>query len=315
MDFWSDKKILITGGGGFLGSHVLEKLIKEKNVKRDKIKIPRRNNCDLRSLENCIEATENIDIVIHLAANVGGIQYNINNPASLFYDNASMGIHLMEASRINGVGKVTLVGTVCSYPSEVPTPFKEEDFWKGYPEKSNAPYGIAKKILLTQSFAYREQYDLKSIYLIPINLYGPRDDFDPKGSHVIPALIRKIYNAVRDNRKKVTVWGSGKQSREFLYVKDAAEAIIIATEKYDKPHPVNIGTGNEIPINKLVEKITKIIGYHGEIIWDVSKPEGQKRRCLDTTRAYEEFGFKAKTPLEKGIKLTLEWYKNTCLIY
>ena len=307
MAFWNDKKILVTGGGGFLGSFLVEKL-EEKGVSGENIKIPRSKDTDLRRWENCVEVVKDTDIVIHLAARVGGIGFNRNYPATLFYDNAIMGIQLMEAARQEEVKKFVAIGTVCAYPKFTPVPFKEENLWDGYPEETNAPYGLAKKMLLVQSQAYRQQYGFNSIFLLPVNLYGPRDNFDLESSHVIPALIRKFTWAVENNKKEVEVWGTGKASREFLYVEDVAEAILLATERYNKPEPVNVGAGFEIKIKDLVELIAELTGFDGKIEWDTTKPDGQPRRCLDVSKAKEDFGFKAKTDFREGLKKTIEWY-------
>lgn len=309
MNFWTNKRILITGGAGFLGSFIVEKL-KERGVSEENIRIPRSRDTDLRYWENCVEVVRDIDIVIHLAARVGGIGFNRNYPATLFYDNAIMGIQLMEAARKEGVDKFVAIGTVCAYPKFTPVPFKEEDLWNGYPEETNAPYGLAKKMLLVQSQAYRQQYGFNSIFLLPVNLYGPRDNYDLESSHVIPALIRKFIDAVENNKKEVEVWGTGKASREFLYVEDAAEAILLATERYNKPEPVNLGAGFEIKIKDLVELIAELTGYNGKIVWDTTKPDGQPRRCLDVSREKEEFGFEAKVDFREGLKKAIKWYKN-----
>lgn len=310
MGFWTGKKILVTGGAGFLGSFIVEKLVKERKVSPSSIRIPRSKDTDLRRWENCVEAVKDIDVVIHLAAKVGGIGFNKKYPATLFYDNAVMGIQLMEAARQEGVQKFVAIGTVCAYPKFTPVPFREEDLWNGYPEETNAPYGIAKKILLVQAQAYREQYGFNAIYLLPVNLYGPRDNFNPEQSHVIPALIKKMVDAKLQGQKKVVVWGTGKASREFLYVEDAAEGILLATEKYNKPDPVNLGVGKEITIRELTNLIAELVGYKGEIVWDSSKPDGQPRRCLETSKAKGEFGFKAKTDFKQGLKKTIKWYEN-----
>jgi len=309
MEFWNDKKVLITGGAGFLGSFVVERL-KEKGVGEEKIRIPRSKDIDLRRYENCVEVVKDIDIVIHLAAKVGGIGYNQKYPATLFYDNAIMGIQMMEAARQEGVEKFVAVGTICAYPKFTPVPFKEEDLWNGYPEETNAPYGLAKKMMLVQAQAYRQQYGFDSIYLLPVNLYGPGDNFDPEFSHVIPALIKKIFDAKESGEDYITVWGTGKATREFLYVEDAAEGIILAAERYDKGDPVNLGSGFEISIKDLVELIAEIAGFDGEIRWDTSKPDGQPRRCLDVSRAREEFGFKAKVGFREGLERTVRWYRE-----
>ena len=307
MAFWDNKKILVTGGAGFLGSFLVEKL-EEKGVSGENIKIPRSKDTDLRRWENCVEVVKDTDIVIHLAARVGGIGFNRKYPATLFYDNAIMGIQLIEAARQEGVEKFVAIGTVCAYPKFTPVPFKEENLWNGYPEETNAPYGLAKKMLLVQSQAYRQQYGFNSIFLLPVNLYGPRDNFDLESSHVIPALIRKFTGAVENNKKEVEVWGTGKASREFLYVEDAAEAILLATERYNKPEPVNIGAGFEIKIKDLVELIAELTGFDGKIEWDTTKPDGQPRRCLDVSKAKEDFGFKAKTDFREGLKKTIKWH-------
>jgi GDP-L-fucose synthase len=309
MAFWNNKKILVTGGAGFLGSFIVEKL-KERGANGEDIKIPRSRDTDLRYWKSCIKAVKGVDIAIHLAAKVGGIGFNRNYPATLFYDNAIMGIQLMEAARQEGVAKFVAIGTVCAYPKFTLVPFKEEDLWNGYPEETNAPYGLAKKMLLVQSQAYRQQYGLNSIFLLPVNLYGPGDNFDLESSHVIPALIRKFTEALEDNKKEVAVWGTGKASREFLYVEDAAEAILLATERYNKPAPVNLGAGFEIKIKDLVELIAEITGFEGKIRWDTSKPDGQPRRCLDVSKAKKEFGFEAKTDFREGLEKTIEWYKS-----
>lgn len=306
-NFFSDKKILLTGGGGFVGQHVYKKLL-EKGVKKENIFIPRSKDYDLRKKEICEKVTKNIDIVIHLAGNVGGIGYNLEYPGTLFYDNITMGVNLIEASRINKVKKFVCIGTICAYPKFTPVPFKEEDLWNGYPEETNAPYGIAKKVLLVMLQAYRQQYGFNGIYLLPVNMYGPGDNFDPKVSHVIAALIKKIYDAKKQGKKEIVVWGDGSATREFFYVEDAAEAIILATEKYNKPDPINIGAGFEISIKELVEMLVKLMDFKGKIIWDKSKPNGQPRRMLDTTKAKKEFGFVAKTKFEDGLKKTIEWY-------
>lgn len=309
VSFWAGKKILITGGAGFLGSHIVDNLVNKRGVSQSQILIPRSKDIDLRLRENC-KAVTDVDIVIHLAARVGGIGFNQKNPGPLFFDNIMMGTQLMDAARINGVEKFVQVGTVCSYPKFTPTPFKEESLWDGYPEETNAPYGIAKKALLVMAQAYRQQYGMNIIYLIPVNLYGPKDNFNLESSHVIPALIRKFTEAVKTNAEEVEVWGTGSASREFLYVKDAAEGILAAAECYDKPEPVNLGTGREITISNLVNLIAQLSGYKGRIIWNRIKPDGQPRRCLDVSKAKYEFGFEAKTELTVGIRETIEWYLN-----
>jgi GDP-L-fucose synthase len=308
MDFWSDKRILVTGGAGFLGSFIVGKLLNNKNIDSGNIVVPRSKDLDLRKWENCVKAVEDIDVVIHLAARVGGIGFNKRFPATLFYDNIMIGIQLMEAARQEGVEKFVALGTVCAYPKYTPVPFREEDLWNGYPEETNAPYGLAKKMLLVQAQSYRAQYGFNAIYLLPVNLYGPRDNFDPEQSHVIPALVKKMVDAKLEGREEVVIWGTGRPSREFLYVEDAAEGILLATEKYDKPDPVNLGSGKEIKIRELVNLLVKLTGYTGRITWDSSKPDGQPRRCLDTSRAKREFGFQARTDFIEGLKKTIDWY-------
>lgn len=302
---WKEKNILVTGGAGFLGSYVVQK-IKEKKPKR--IVIPRSSEFDLREPEVCKKVVKGIDLVIHLAANVGGIGYNKDNPGELFYDNLVMGVHLMEEARKAGVKKFVGLGTICQYPKFTPLPFKEEDLWNGYPEETNAPYGLAKKMLLVQGQAYRKQYGFNVIHLMPVNLYGPGDNFDPSSSHVIPALIKKFVDAKEREDEFVVVWGTGEPTREFLYVEDAAEAIILATEKYNKPDPVNLGSAFEISIKDLAELIKKLVGFNGRMVWDKTKPDGQPRRKLDTSKAIKEFGFKSKTNFEEGLRKTIEWY-------
>jgi len=279
LGFWSDKRVLVTGGAGFLGSFVVEKL-KDRNCKN--IFIPRSKDYNLVEMEAVKRVYKDAepDIVIHLAASVGGIGANMENPGKYFYDNIMMGVQLMEQGRLLGIEKLVALATICSYPKFTPVPFKEEDLWNGYPEETNAPYGLAKKMLLVQSQAYRQQYDFNSCCLFPVNLYGPRDNFDPESSHVIPALIKKCIDAIANNESRITVWGTGDPSREFLYVEDAAEAIILATERYDKSDPINIGAGFEITVKDLIELITKLTDYRGEIVWDTSKPDGQPRRIV-----------------------------------
>jgi GDP-L-fucose synthase len=295
------KKILVTGGAGFLGSHVVERF-KEQGC-ADLI-IPRSREYDLRNSSVAFSLLKNTkpDIVVHLAATVGGIGANRKNPGTLFYDNAAMGIHLIEAARLAQVQKVIICGTICSYPKFTPVPFNEEALWDGYPEETNAPYGLAKKMLLVQSQAYRQQYGFNSIYLLPVNLYGPRDNFDLESSHVIPAL---------KGQQQIHAWGSGKATREFVYVEDAAEAIVMAAEKYDGGEPVNIGTGYEIKIKDLAGLIAEKAGFTGEILWDSTKPDGQPRRCLDVTKSKSLFGFEARTTLEEGLQKTIDWYVKT----
>uniref|UniRef100_A0A7V3J925 GDP-L-fucose synthase n=1 Tax=candidate division CPR3 bacterium TaxID=2268181 RepID=A0A7V3J925_UNCC3 len=309
--FWENKRVTVTGGAGFLGSFVVEKL-KQQGCKD--IFVPLIEDYNLVEMEDVKRMYRDArpDIVIHLAAKVGGIGANRANPGSFFYDNLMMGVQLIEQARLNNVEKFVTVGTICSYPKYTPVPFKEEDLWNGYPEETNAPYGIAKKVLLVQSQAYRQQYGFNAIYLLQLNLYGPRDNFDLETSHVIPALIRKCVDAVREGRDEIVVWGTGKASRGFLYVEDAAEGILLATERYNKPDPVNLGSDFEITIKDLVELIAKLTGFKGKIIWDTSKPDGQPRRRLDVSKAEREFGFRARTPFEEGLKKTIEWYKEHC---
>jgi len=309
MKFWKNKRVLLTGGAGFLGSYIVRKL-KEKGCKN--IFIPYIEDYDLVKMEDVKRAYRNSkpDIVIHLAAKVGGIEANRGSPGSFFYDNLMMGAQLMEVGRQERVEKFVALGTICAYPKFTPVPFKEENIWNGYPEETNAPYGLAKKMLLVQSQAYRQQYGFNSIFLLPVNLYGPGDNFDLTNSHVIPALIRKCIEAKKRGLKEMIVWGTGKPTREFLYVEDAAEGIILAAEKYNKSEPVNLGAGFEISIKDLVKLVAKLTGFKGKIIWDKGKPDGQPRRCLDTKKAKQEFGFKAKTSFEEGLKKVISWYKT-----
>ena len=309
MNYWRKKRFLVTGGAGFLGSFVVEKL-RERNCAS--VFVPKIEDYDLVKIEDIrrVYRDASPDTVIHLAAKVGGIGANRENPGKFFYDNLIMGIQLMEEGRLFGVEKFVTLATICSYPKFTPAPFKEDDLWNGYPEETNAPYGLAKKMLLVQSQAYRQQYSFNSICLFPVNLYGPRDNFDLQTSHVIPALIKKCVDALSSGRDKIEVWGTGQPTREFLYVEDCADAIILATEKYDKSEPVNIGTGSEISIKELVNLICRLTEFKGKIIWDNSKPDGQPRRCLDVTRAFEQFGFRARTDLENGLRKTINWYKK-----
>ena len=306
---FKNKNILVTGGAGFLGKYVVEELIKE-GVDKKNIKIPRSKNHDFRKVQDCAGALRGIDVVIHLAANVGGIGYNQEKPGELFYDNAIMGINLMEESRKAGVEKFVQVGTICAYPKHSPVPFREDNLWKGYPEETNAPYGLAKLMLLTMAQAYRAQYGFNAIYLLPVNLYGPGDNFDPASSHVIPALIKKFVDAKDKGEKEVVVWGTGRPTREFLFVADAARAIVLAAQKYDKPEPVNLGSGMEISIKELANLIKEMSGFEGKIVWDKTKPDGQPRRKLDTGKAKREFGFKAEVDFNNGLRETVEWYRS-----
>ncbi|WP_292490777.1 GDP-L-fucose synthase [Methanoculleus sp. 10] len=309
MRFGDGMEVLVTGGAGFLGSSLVRTL-ERHGFTKESIRVPRSRDLDLRRWEDCVTAVQDVDLVIHLAAKVGGIGYNMANPGSLFYDNAILGVQLMEAARQAGVAKFVAVGTICAYPKFTPVPFREEDLWEGYPEETNAPYGLAKKMLLVQAQAYRQQYGFNAIYLLPVNLYGPGDNFDPASSHVIPALIKKFVEAVETGAESVEVWGTGAASREFLYVDDAAEGIALAAERYDRPDPVNLGAGFEITIRDLATLIADLTGFTGEIVWDTAKPDGQPRRCLDVSRAEREFGFRAKTGFEDGLRTTIEWYRN-----
>jgi len=302
------KKILITGAQGFVGKHLVKNLLEKRKVLKENLFLPTIKDLDLRKWEDCQKAVKGTEIVIHLAAKVGGIGLNQEIPGEMFYDNIIMGAHLMEAARQAGVEKFVGIMTVCSYPKFTPVPFKEENLWSGYPEETNAPYGLAKKMSLVQAQAYRQQYGFNAISLIPVNMYGQGDSFDPKKSHVIAALISKVYQAKKEGKNFIEVWGTGKATREFLYVEDGAEGIILATEKYDKPEPVNLGSGMEISIKDLAELICKLMNFKGEIRWDASKPDGQPRRRLDTSKAKKEFGFVAKINFEEGLKRTIQWY-------
>jgi len=309
MSFWENKRILITGGTGFLGRHLVNKI---KQMGATHLFYPSSSDYDLVDNQQVIKMYKDLSpqIVIHLAALVGGIGANRANPGKFLYNNLMMGVQTIEQARLHNTEKFVAIGTICSYPKFTPVPFKEKDLWNGYPEETNAPYGLAKKMLLVQSQAYRTQYGFNSIYLLPVNLYGPGDNFNPETSHVIPALIRKCIEAKRKNANHITVWGTGNATREFLYVEDCAEAICLSAEKYDKPDPVNIGSFMEIKIKDLVHMIVELTQFKGEIKWDTTKPDGQPRRCLDTTKAENEFGFKASTPFKEGLKKTIDWYLN-----
>jgi GDP-L-fucose synthase len=301
------QRILLTGGAGFLGRWVTRELA-ARGVSSEQILTPRSRDLDLRAFEACRTAVARRDVVIHLAGRVGGIGFNRERPGELFYDNLMMGVQLMEAARREGVKKFVAVGTVCAYPKHTPVPFAESSLWDGYPEETNAPYGLAKKMLLVQAQAYRAQYGMDAIYLLPVNLYGPGDNFDPSSSHVIPALIKKVAEAVDAGRDQVDVWGTGSASREFLFVEDAARGIVLATERYDGPEAVNLGSGREITIKSLVETICRLMQFTGRIVWDTTKPDGQPRRMLDTSRAARDFGFTARTDWEQGLARTIAWY-------
>ena len=305
----SKERICLTGGAGFLGSRVLATLHEHGC---DNVFVVRRREYDLirgEDIERLYKDTKP-DVVIHLAAVVGGIGANRENPGRFFYENIMMGVQLMEGARVHGIEKFVQIGTICAYPKFTPVPFKEDDLWTGYPEETNAPYGVAKKALLVQAQSYREQYGLNAIYLLPVNLFGPNYNFDPGSSHVIPALIKKCVDAIDNRLDKIEVWGTGSATREFLYVDDAAEGIVLATELYDKSEPMNLGSGYEISIKDLVEMIGEETGFKGEIVWDATKPDGQPRRCLDVSRAKQEIGFTAKVGLREGIRLTVAWYRN-----
>jgi GDP-L-fucose synthase len=303
---WEGKRVVVTGGAGFMGSRVVERL-KSSGAE---VFVPRSRDYNLvdGTAVKRLFREARPELVIHAAAVVGGIGANRANPGRFFYENLMMGAQCLEEARVSGTKKFVAVGTICAYPKFTPVPFKEEDLWTGYPEETNAPYGLAKKMLLVQSQAYRQQYGFNSIFLLPVNLYGPGDNFDPASSHVIPALIRKVVEAERDGKDEIEVWGTGRATREFLYVDDCAEAIVQAAERYDGPDPVNIGAGFEISIKDLAELIVKLAGFKGRLRWDATKPDGQPRRCLDTSRAHQFFGFKAHTPFETGLAATIEWY-------
>lgn len=321
----NDKRILLTGGAGFLGRHVAKQLVLQ-GAKPKHITIPRRPSSfndeeakasqydmvrqDLLSKEYCKDAVSGKDIVIHCAGNVGGIGKNQREPGRLLYDNLLMGVQLMEAARKEGVGKFVTIGTICSYPKHTDVPFREDDLWTGYPEDTNAPYGLAKKMLLVQGQAYRQQYEMNVIHLLPVNLYGPWDNFHPESSHVIPALIRRIDEAIKHGTRSITNWGSGNASREFLYVEDAAEGIVEATKHYDATAPVNLGSGKEITVRKLYQTLRTIMGYNGRCRWDTTKPDGQPRRCLEISRALQAFDWQATTDFRQGLRYTVDWYRS-----
>ncbi len=309
MAFWDNVTVLVTGGAGFLGTHIVRNL-KDRGASQDQIIVPRSKDLDLRIWENCVKVVDGVDVIIHAAGNVGGIGSNMAHPGAFFYDNAAMGINLIEAARRAHVKKMVLIGTICSYPKFTPIPFKEKNLWDGYPEETNAAYGLAKKMLLVQSQAYRQEYNFNSINLLPVNMYGPGDNFNVESSHVMPALIRKVEEAVTRHNAYVEVWGTGRASREFIFVGDAAEGIVLAAERYNKPDPVNIGSGIEITIKDLVKLLAEIMGFKGSIKWDTSKPDGQPRRKLDINKAEEEFGFKARTDFIEGLRKTIEWYRE-----
>jgi len=307
-DFWANRRVAVTGGAGFLGSYVVDRL-RQHGAKQ--VLVPRKTDYDLRVITDVTRMYDDMqpDIVIHLAAIVGGIGANRERPGEFFYDNLIMGVQLIELARVRGIEKFVSIGTVCAYPKVTPVPFREGDLWNGYPEETNAPYGLAKKMLLVQGQAYRQQYGFKSIYLLPVNLYGPKDNFDPRSSHVIPALIKKCLEARDAEAKEMVVWGDGSPTREFLYVEDAAEGIVLATERYDKAEPVNLGSAFEISIMNLIELIADLTSFRGRIVWDTSQPNGQPRRKLDTSRAKAEFGFQATTDFREGLRQTFAWYE------
>ncbi|MCX5637947.1 MAG: GDP-L-fucose synthase [Planctomycetota bacterium] len=307
-NFFQDKRVVVTGGAGFLGGYVTEGL-RKRHCKH--ILVPKIEDYDLVKLEDITRMYENMqpDIVIHLAAVVGGIGANRRHPGEFFYKNLMMGVQLIEQARLRNIEKFVAIGTVCAYPKFTPVPFREEDLWNGFPEETNAPYGLAKKMLLVQSQAYRQEYSFNSIFLLPVNLYGPGDNFDPASSHVIPALIKKCVDAVESDAEYIECWGTGKVSREFIYAADAAEGLLLATEHYNGAEPVNIGAGFEITIKELAEKIVKLTGFNGRIRWDSSNPDGQPRRRLDVSKAKKYFGFEAKTSFDEGLKATIDWYK------
>lgn len=309
VNFWRDRRVCVTGGAGFLGSFIIEKL-NQRGVQD--IFIPKIQDYDLVQREAILRLLDDArpDIIIHLAAHVGGIGANREHPAEFFYDNLMMGVQLMHEAWQRGVAKFVAIGTVCAYPKFTPVPFKEEELWNGYPEETNAPYGLAKKMLLVQAQAYRQQYGFNAIYLLPVNLYGPRDNFDRRSSHVIPAIIRNVLEAQEKGQDEIIQWGDGSPTREFLYVEDAAEGILLAAESYDGPEPVNLGSGREISIKDLAALIGRLCGFNGRFVWDTSKPNGQPRRSLDTSRAETYFGFRAQTDFEEGLRRTINWYRQ-----
>lgn len=304
-----NKRILVTGGAGFLGRQVIDQLC-QHGANREKITVTRSHDCDLRVWENCQRAANQQDIIIHLAAHVGGIGLNREKPGELFYDNLIMGTQLIHAAYQQGIEKFVCVGTICAYPKFTPVPFKEDDIWNGYPEETNAPYGVAKKALLVQLQSYRQQYGFNGIYLLPVNLYGPEDNFNPSSSHVIPALIRKVEEAQTRGEKQLPVWGDGSPTREFLYSTDAARGIVMGTQFYNDAEPVNLGTGYEISIKDLITLICELMEYEGELVWETDKPNGQPRRCLDTERAKQAFGFTAEVEFRQGLKNTIDWWRK-----
>lgn len=310
FDLVAARKIVVTGGAGFLGRRVVDELV-AAGARREAILVPRSRTDDLRLMETCLRVTQGADLVMHLAAKVGGIGFNRSYPGELFFDNATMGIHMIEACRRNNVAKVVVAGTICAYPRFTPTPFKEENLWNGYPEETNAPYGVAKKSLLVMLQSYRDQYGMNGLFLLPVNLYGPHDNFDLESSHVIPALIRKFLEARDSGADQVTLWGDGSPTREFLYVDDAARALVLGAQIYNSSDPVNLGSSEEIRIKDLAELIQKKVGFRGKIHWDTSRPNGQERRKLDVTRAAERLGFRSEIALAEGLDRTIRWWEES----